>query len=322
MVGKKISLLLCLILILSTIVGCTSDNDTYTIGVTQIVEHPALDSSREGFMQALADSGYVEGENIVVDYKNAQGDINTANTIADGFVSDGVDMIFAIATPTAQAAYNATKDIPILITAVTDPVTAGLVQSMDQSGTNVTGTSDMTPIDKQFELLAQLVPEAKKVGIVYNTGESNSEIQVAMAEEEASKLGLEIVKKGVTDVNEVAQALDSFVNDIDVLYVPTDNMIVSAMPLITAKTLEAGVPVIGSEEGQVEQGAMATEGINYYELGYQTGVMAIKVIEGEEPGNIGLETLENTELVINKTSADQLGMTIPEDLAQDAKTLE
>ncbi|WP_105619948.1 ABC transporter substrate-binding protein [Vallitalea okinawensis] len=322
MVGKKISLLLSLILIVSTIVGCTSGNDTYTIGVTQIVEHPALDSSREGFMQALADNGYVEGENIVVDYKNAQGDINTANTIANGFVSDSVDMIFAIATPTAQAAYNATKDIPILITAVTDPVTAGLAQSMEQSGTNVTGTSDMTPIDKQFELLVQLVPEAKKVGIVYNTGESNSEIQVAMAEEEASKLGLELVKKGVTDVNEVAQALESFVNDIDVLYVPTDNMIVSAMPLITARTLEASVPVIGSEEGQVEQGAIATEGINYYELGYQTGVMAVKVIKGEEPGNISLETLENTELVINKTSVDQLGMTIPAELVQDAKTLD
>lgn len=315
---KKIACILLLIMMVGVFAGCTAKSEGVTVGITQIVEHPALDGAREGFIEALNEKGFVEGEGLTIDYKNAQGDMATAQTIANGFVSSKVDMIFAIATPTAQAAYNATKDIPILITAVTDPVSSGLANSMEKSETNVTGTSDMAPIGKQFDLLKQLVPDAKKVGIVYNTGEANSGIQVEIAKKEADRLGLEIIEKGVTNINEVDQALGALLNEMDVLYVPTDNMIASSMALISAKTIEAGIPVIGSEGAHVEQGALATEGIDYFQLGYQTGLMAVDVMEGKKPEEISLATLENTELIINQKTAEVLGITIPDDLKEKA----
>lgn len=328
---KKLITGFCLLVLTAGLIGCTtakvdnenskdskSSEEKVTIGITQIVEHPALDSAREGFIKALSEKGFVEGENLVLDYKNAQGDINTAQTIANGFVSDKVDMIFAVATPTAQAAYNSTKDIPILITAVTDPVSSGLAKSMDKSETNVTGTSDMAPIDPQFRLIQQLVPSAKKIGVIYNTGEANSEIQVKFAEEKAKELGLELVKKGVTTTNEVAQALEALVSQIDVLYTPTDNMIASSMSLIAAKTAEKNIPIIGAESAHVEQGALATEGIDYFELGYQTGMMAVEVLQGKAPTDLPLATLKNTELIINTKVADTLGIEVPAELKESA----
>lgn len=303
------------------IMACGKQESIKKIGITQIVEHPALDGAREGFLKALTDAGYKDGENIKIEYQNAQGDQAVAQSIAEGFVSDSKDLILAIATPTAQAAYNATKDIPVLITAVTDPVQAGLAKSLEKSETNVTGTSDATPIDKQFALIRELLPESKKVGIVYNTSELNSEVQVAQAKVIAQKYGLQLVIKGVTAVNELAQVLDSLLKEVDVLYTPTDNLIVSATPLVVKKATENKVPLIGCIEDQVNQGALATETIDYYKLGYQTGEVAVRILKGEKPSDISIKTLEKTDLMINQKTADALGIKIPNEVLKRAKKI-
>lgn len=330
MVGKKLkATVLCTILCTFLFAGCskatssasTSKDKVFKIGITQIVEHPALDASRKGFIDALAAKGYKDNEKIKIDFQNAQGDIPTAQTIAKNFASQKKDLILAIATPTAQAAYNATKDIPIVITAVTDPVKSGLAKSLEKPETNVTGTSDALPIGKQFELLKKLVPNAKKVGMLYNTSEANSEIQVTEAKDAAPKFGLEIVPSGISNVNEIPAALDALLAKVDVLYNPTDNMIASSMPIIYSKSIAKKIPVIGSEKGQVESGALATSGIDYYKLGYQTGLVAVDILGGKKPQDIAITTLQDTQLVINETSATALGITIPDDLKSKAELI-
>ena len=325
---KKVLILTTGLLIASILGGCAGtvatnseqklkDKKVIKIGITQIVEHPALDAARKGFIEALKSKGYEDGKNIEIDFQNAQGDMPTTQTIAQNFVSQKQDLIFAVATPSAQAAYNATKDIPILITAVTDPVNAGLAKSLDNSGTNVTGTSDNVPIEKHFELLKKLVPKATKVGIVYNTSESNSQIQVDNAKRAAKDFGLEIITAGVTNVNEVQQSLSSIIGKIDVLYVPTDNTVVSAMPLIADACFKKNLPIIGSEKGTITQGGLATVGIDYTKLGFQTGLMAVEVIEGKKPSEIPITMLQEMQLVINEDAAKKLNIKIPQDL--DAK---
>lgn len=321
---KIMTLAAALVAAAALLAGCSGGSgDKVTIGISQFVEHPALDASREGFLDALADAGYVDGENIEVDFQNAQADMPTTQTIAQNFVSKKVDLILAIATPSAQAAYNATKDIPIVITAVTDPVAAGIAKSLDASGTNVTGTSDATPMEKQFELIKELVPGAKKIGVPYTTSEANSEIQVKQAKELAGKFGFEIVTAGVTNVNEIPQILQSLINqDVDVIYVPTDNTLVSATPIVSQVCLENGIPFIGSEKGQVEGGALATQGLDYYKLGYQTGEIAVQILKGKKPGDLAITTLKDTQLVINKTTAGKLNITIPADFSKDAEIIQ
>jgi putative ABC transport system substrate-binding protein len=291
------------------------------IGISQIVEHEALDASRKGFIDALASKGFKDGENIEIEFQNAQGDVPTAQTIAKNFVSQKKDLILAIATPSAQAAYNATKDIPVLITAVTDPVQSGLAKSWEKSGTNVTGTSDAAPMEKQFELIKKLSPNAKNVGIIYNTSETNSEIQVDSAKKLAPEFGFEIVEAGITNTNEISQVLDSLLGNIDVLYVPTDNMVVAAMPIVAEKCISKKVPVIGAESGTVKAGALATEGIDYYKLGFQTGLVAVEVINGKNPADMPISTLEDTQLVINEVTAEKIGVAVPDDLKKRAELI-
>lgn len=296
----------------------TADNKVIKIGISQIIEHESLDSARKGFVDALADNGFKDGEKIEIDFQNAQGDMAIAQTIAQNFVSQKKDLILAIATPSAQAAYNLTKDIPILVTAVTDPVKAGIVNSLEKSGTNVAGTTDAAPIDKQFELLKKLIPTAKKVGIMYNTSEINSESDIEQAKKIAPKYGLEIITTGISSVNDISQTLEALIPKIDVLYAPTDNMIASSMPLISTKCTEKKIPIIGAVTGEVEGGALATEGIDYYKLGYQTGEVAIEIINGKKPQDMPITTLKDTELVINADSAKKLNINIPEDLMKKA----
>lgn len=326
MVGIKkiISLSLITLLALTLLAGCNSGgkDKVIKIGIAQIVEHPALDSAREGFIEGLKSKGYEEGKNIEIDYQNAQGDMSVAQTIGNNFATQEKDLILAIATNMAQAVYNSTKDIPILITAVTDPVEAGLAESLDKPGTNVTGTSDAVPIKNQFELLKTLIPDAKKVGILYNTSEVNSEVQVKAAKEISGQFGLEIITTGITNVNDISQSLDSLLEDVDVIYVPTDNVVASSIPLIYSRAMEKNIPIIGSEEAHVESGALATEGLNYYKLGVQTGVMAAEVLEGKDPKDMAITTLKDTELVINMDTAKKLNIEIPEELLERAKIIE
>lgn len=286
-----------------------SNKDIKTIGITQIVEHPSLDKAREGFIKALEDNGYKDGENIKIDYQNAQSDMPTTQTIANKFVSDKKDLIYAISTPSAQAAYNATKEIPILITAVTDPVAAGLVKSIDKPEGNVSGTSDYISIDKNLELIKTLIPNAKTIGVLYNTSEVNSKVQVDMLKEYASKNNYKVVEKGVSSSNEVNQAMSSLVGNIDVLYVPTDNLIVSSMPMVSKIATDNKVPVIASEEGSVKAGALACQGIDYEKLGYNTGELAVKVLNGEKKvSDIPVTMLDETQIIINEDTLKSLSM--------------
>lgn len=308
---KKVSLILMLLLA----VACgKKEDEKITIGITQIVEHPALDAAKKGFEEVLKASEF--GSRIEFEEKSAQGDMAVAQTIAEGFVNSQKNMILAIATPTAQASFNATKDIPILITAVTDPKAAGLI------GENVTGTSDATPIEKQFNLIKKIYPQAKTVGIIYNIGEQNSEIQVNQAKAIADKFGFKIEAVGVSNINEISQGLDSLLDKVDVLYAPTDNLIASSMPLISEKSIAKKKGIIAAEKGMVEAGALATEGIDYYELGKQTGEMAIRVLKGEKPGSLPIKTLEKTELVINTKVFAALGLTVDDELNSKATKVE
>ncbi len=324
MVAVKMIKKLVVGLICSTVLlgGCGKAADgQVAIGISQIAEHPALDASREGFIAGLESEGFKDGDNIKFDIQNAQGDIANSQLIAQNFVTQKQDMIFAIGTPAAQSAANSTDEIPVLITAVTDAVQAGLVESAEKSGTNVAGTSDAVPIDKQLILMKALLPNVKKVGILYNTSEINSEIQIGQVKELAAGHGLEIIAAGVNNTNDISQTLQSIIGDIDVLYALTDNVIASAMPLITTEALAKNIGVIGAEEAHVAAGALATEGINYYDLGFQTGLMAAKVLKGEDISQMPVSTLEDMELVINEKAVEELAITVPEDIKAKAKMI-
>ncbi|MTI66603.1 MAG: ABC transporter substrate-binding protein [Firmicutes bacterium] len=298
----------------TVLTGCANKNNTdekIKIGISQIVEFEVLDKNREGFIKALEDNGYIDGENVEIDYQNAQGDIKNTQTIAKNFTTRKKDMIFAISTPSAQGAYNSTKDIPIMISAVTDPIAAGLVKSLKEPNTNVTGTSDYIPVEKQLELIKLLMPDAKKIGVLYNTSEINSEILVDQLKEVSKKQGYEVIEAGVTSTNEVSQAIGSLTKKVDVLYAPTDQLVVSSMPIIVQKTIEGNIPIIASEKGSVKKGALATQGIDYYKLGYKTGEMAVKVLNGEDISKMSVGLPEKTEIFINEDSLRALSIEKP-----------
>ena len=325
-VKKKLSTLISILLTTTIIAGCSAKeggtkNEKIFIGITQIAEHPALDLAREGFIEALESKGYVDGENIEIDIQNSQGDIATSQMISQNFVSQKKDLIFAIGTPAAQGVFNITKEIPIIVTAVTDPVEAGLVSSMEKSNTNVAGTSDAVPLDKQFKLLKEIFPQSKKVGILYNTSEVNSEIQIENAKEIAKEHELEIIAAGVTSVNDMTTSLDVMLNKVDVLYTLTDNLIASSMPLISAKAIEKKIPVFGAEEAHIKGGALITDGISYKNLGFEAGLKAVEVIEGREIKEMSVSSIEDTELSLNTDTLEKLGISIPKEIMDRAKLI-
>lgn len=304
------------VMAMSALTGCgAGGKDTVKIGVIQLTEHVALDASYQGFVDGLAEAGYVDGENIVIDFNNAQGDQSNCTTIAQKLVNDKSDLILAIATPAAQACAAQTSDIPILITAVTDPASSGLVASNEAPGGNVTGTSDLTPVAEQMKLLTQLLPEAKTVGILYCSSEDNSIFQADIAKEEAEKLGLSWIEATVSNTNEIVSVVESLVSKVDVIYSPTDNMMAEGMAAVTSVATQNGVPCIVGEEGMVENGGLATYGLDYYNLGKQTAAMAVSVIKGEKkPADMPIEYLTECTLAINEDTAKALGIEIPADL--------
>lgn len=290
--------------------GSAATGQTYQIGITQIVSHPSLDAAREGFKQGLAEAG-VQAE---YEEQNAQGDQATATSIAQKFT--GKDLVLAIATPTAQAAAQVIPDKPILFTAVTDPVAAGLVKTLDAPGANVTGTSDLNPVKEQIGLVKEIAPDAKSVGIVYSSGEVNSEVQVKLAQEAAKEQGLTVQTATVSNSGEVAQAANSL--DVDAYYVPTDNTVVSAIESVIGAAEAKKVPVIAGEGDSVQRGAMATFGIDYTELGKQTGQMAAKVLGGADPATLPVETQQTPKLYVNPAAAERAGITLPDALVKRA----
>lgn len=321
-VKKVVALGLGLVLSLG-LAGCgasqtSSGEKEVKIGIIQIVEHQALDSARQGFLEALKENGYEEGKNLKVDYQNAQGDQSTLNSIATKFASSKPDLILAIATPSAQAMASVTSDIPILITAVTDPVDAKLADSLEKPGHNITGTTDMNPVKEQFELLKKLVPQAQKVGVIYNAGEPNSVTQVKIAKTVSKDLKIELVEATVTTSADVLQASQSLVGKVDAIYVPTDNMVVSAAESVIQVANKNKIPVISGESSVVDKGGLATIGIDYKTLGKQTGEMAVKVLKGAKPADMPIEGQKTFDTVINKNIVDLLAIKIPDDVAKIA----
>ncbi len=320
---KKLSVLIIAVLAITVIAAAAfAADDVKQIGIIQLVEHPALDAAEKGFVDGLAAEGFTDGKNIKIDLQNAQGDQANLETISDRFVKNNVALVLAIATPAAQAIAAKTTTIPILVTAVTDPADARLVESNEKPNTNVSGTTDMQPIQKQLDLLMQLFPDTKTIGIVYNSSEANSELQVKLFKKAAEAENLKIETGTVTSVNDIDQVMSSLIDKVDVIYTPTDNTIASAMPNVVKVAEAAKKPIIGAEPGEVENGALATAGINYYNLGVQTGHMAAKILRGEaEPKDMPIESLDKVDIVLNQTTADAIGFTFPKDLLDSAATV-
>ncbi|MDW8706490.1 ABC transporter substrate-binding protein [Streptococcus suis] len=297
---------------LLTLAACSTSSeqassDVVKVGVLQYMEHESLTAAREGFVAELEANGYKEGEKLVLDYQNAQGDQANLQTISEQLI-DGNDIVLAIATPSAQSLATVSTETPIVFTAVTDPLSADLVESIEKPGGLLTGTSDQAPIDKQVELLGQAVPDAKTVGILYTTSERNSEVQVEQAKELLEKAGYKVVVKGITSSNEVQDATTSLMKDVDAVFVPTDNTVASTMTMIGELSVEHKVPVIGGSTDMVDEGGLLTYGTNYEALGRQTAKMAIKIIEGANVSETAVEYPETVSLHVNEEMAQKLGI--------------
>ena len=323
---KILALTVAALLALMLLAGCSSsapeagkDQKVYKIGILQQLEHPALDSSREGFIDGLAAAGYIDGENITIDYQNAQGGQDNCVTIANKFVNDKCDMILAIATNAAQAVAGVTDSIPVLITAVTDPAASQIVESNDAPGGNVTGTSDLTPCAEQIKLLKRILPDAKKVAMLYCSSESNSKVQIDLAKKAADEIGLEYVDATVSTANDIQQVVESLAGKVDAIYAPTDNVIANGMPTVTAVATPLGLPVICGEEGMLQNGGLATYGINYYNLGLLTATQAVDIFEnGADPATRPIQYLSDCTLALNEEAAAALGITFSQDLLDEA----
>ncbi len=296
----------------SLLVGCGtepavgSEAAPIEIGITQIVEHPSLDEIRQGIVDQLEAEGFADGEEIALDFQNAQGAIENTQMIAQEFQSQNKDLIIAITTPSAQAMKNVIEGIPVVFSGVTDPEGAGLV------GPGMTGVSNLSPADQQFELLQALVPEAKTIGIVYNTSEANSVFLVERAEKVAKEMGMAVEKVVITSTNEIGIAMDQLLPKVDVLYTHQDNMVASAYPVVVEKANEAGVPIIGSVEAFVDQGAVAMNAASDYQVGVQTGKMVARILRGETVNEIPFETAQESLLKVNEEALAFLGLELPE----------
>lgn len=290
-----------------------------TLAITQIVAHPALDSARKGVLDALAAKGYVEGKNLKVDFQNAQGQPATAQQIARKFIGDRPDVIVPITTPSSQPVVAATTDIPVVFTAVTDPVAAKLVKSLDAPGGNVTGVSDLLPMKPQLELIKKLVPTAKNIGFIYNPGEANSVALLEATRREAALLGLSIVEGVAPNSGAVQGGARSLIGKVDVIYIPNDSTVVTAVEAIVKVGTDAKVPVIAGDTASVERGAIAALGFDYYDLGVQTGDVVAQVFGGKKPGDIPVLTVSKLDLYLNKKTAAAQGVTLPADMLASAK---
>ena len=285
-----------------------------------MVEHAALDAANKGFVEGLASKGYKEGQNIAYDRQNAQADQSNLQNIAHRFVNNKVNLICAIATPAAQTVANVTSDIPIVATAVTDYKTAKLVKDNAKPGTNVTGTTDMNPVEQQLDLLLKLVPNAKSVGTIYCSSEVNSQLQIEILKKAAAAKGVTVKEATVSNVNDIQQAARSLVGKVQAIYVPTDNVLASAMPTLVSVTEEAKLPVICGEGGMVKAGGLATLGVDYYKLGFQAGEMAADILSGKsKPADMAIQAQKEFKAMVNLKEAEKIGLKVPEDVLKGAE---
>ena len=309
------------------VMGCGGDKkeapkkaEKVNVGIVQLVEHAALDAANKGFVEGLASKGYKEGQNIAYDRQNAQADQSNLQNIAHRFVNNKVNLICAIATPAAQTVANVTSDIPIVATAVTDYKTAKLVKDNAKPGTNVTGTTDMNPVEQQLDLLLKVVPNAKSVGTIYCSSEVNSQLQVDILKKAATAKGVTIKEATVSNVNDIQQAARSLVGKVQAIYVPTDNVLASAMPTLVSVTEEAKLPVICGEGGMVKAGGLATLGVDYYKLGFQAGEMAADILSGKsKPADMAIQAQKEFKAMVNLKEAEKIGLKVPEDVLKGAE---
>lgn len=311
----------------ATLIGCVAPGDaqqagdkTYKIGISQFAEHSSLDNCRKGFIEGLAAAGFVEGENVTFDYQNSQADSSISQQIATGFVSAKVDMIAAVATPAAQFAFGAAEasDIPVIYVAVSDPVGAQLVGADGKSGKGVTGVSDLIPAGEQLAMIREFLPDAKTIGILYSTGEVNSEAQLKLYEDAAAEYGFTIEASGVSAAADIALAAEALAAKTDCFTNLTDNTVVSSLATVLDKASNAGIPVFGSEIEQVKNGCLASRGIDYIKLGKQTGAIAARVLNGEDIKTIAYETVTEYNTDVNKTTLAALGITMPTEIEATA----
>lgn len=292
--------------------------DDVTVAVTAIVEHPALDAARNGVRDALAAAGYKEGENLKFVFESAQGNPATAAQIARQFAGDEPNVIVPISTPSAQAVVSSTRDIPVVFTAVSDPLGAQLVKNMDKPGGNVTGLSDMSPVGEHIALIKEILPDVKTIGYLYNSGEANSVSLLAALKAEAEKAGITIVESAATKSAEVQGAARALVGRADAIYIPTDNTIISALEGAVVVAEESKLPLFTADTDSVSRGSIAALGFNYYDVGKQTGEIVVRVLKGENPGDIAVKTAAGSDLVINKSAAAKMGVTLPESVVSRA----
>lgn len=287
---------------------------TFNVGVCQLVEHGALDAANRGFVDGLAKAGFKEGVNLKIDQQNAQADQSNLANIAHRFISNRVDLICAIATPAAQTIANATDEIPIVGTAITDYVVAKLAKSNENPGANVTGTTDMNPVEEQLKMLVKFVPNMKTVGTIYSSSEVNSQLQVDVLKKAAAKLGLQVKEATVSTVNDIQQAARSLVGKVEGIYIPTDNVLASAVPTLLSITDEEKIPVVGGEGSFVEAGCLGSLGIDYYTLGVQTGMMAADILNGKaKPATMAIQGQKECAAVVNAKALKILGLKLPEE---------
>lgn len=307
-----------LTLAMGALAGCGGEKkeaakkDKFNVGIVQIVEHAALDVASKGFVDGMAAKGYKEGENVTYDRQNAQADQSNLHTIAQHFINKKVDLICAVATPAAQVVANATQDIPIVATAVTDYEAAKLIKSNAKPETNVTGTSDMNLVEAQLDLILKLVPTTKTVGVIYNSSEINSQVQVDLLKGFAKDRKVEIKEATVNNVNDIQQAARSLIGNVEAIYVPTDNVLASAMPALAMVTEEAKLPVVS---GWDDANGIATIAIDYYKLGVQTGEMAADILSGKaKPQDMPIQTQNEFTVIVNEANAKKIGLTIPKEI--------
>lgn len=292
------------------------------VGIVQLVEHAALDAANKGFVDGMKAKGYEEGKNVTYDRQNAQADQSNLQNIAQRFVNNKVNLIYAIATPAAQTVANATNTIPIVGSAITDYKTAKLIKDNAKPGTNVTGTTDMNPVAAQLDLLTKIVPNAKTVGTIYCSSEVNSQLQIEILKEAAKKKNIVIKEATVSTVNDIQQAARSLVGKVDALYIPTDNILASAMPTLTVVTEEAKLAVICGEENMAKAGGLATLGVDYYKLGVASGEMAADILAGKaKPQDMAIRGQKDFKPFINLKTAEKIGIKIPEEVLKGASVV-
>lgn len=323
---KKILLVLSLLLLVGCAKGgkdesASSGDDVLKIGILQFAQHPSLDNCREGVIEGLKEEGFVEGKNLKIDYQNAQADMGISAQIANSFVSNKVDMIIAIATPAAMSAYNATlnTDIPVVYTALSDPVAAQVADENKNPVGNITGTSDILPVEEQLKMIREILPDAKNIGILHTSSEANSDSMLKIYKNLAGKYNFKIVDEAINTTSDIPLATDNILSKVDAITNLLDNTVVNSLPTILDKANEKKIPVFGSEIEQVKMGCLGSEGIEYISLGNQTGKMASKILKGEKKAKeMPYETILEPNLYLNSKVAENLGIKIPKDLVDRA----